>query len=347
MAKTKFPKPQYLGAKFHLLDWITQFIPESCHTILDGFGGSQSFAYRVKELGYKVITNDFLLSQAMIGNALIVNKSERLDEENLACLFEPNKNKEKYNLMETQFKDLFFNEEDCKFLDAFRSNVDFYFHGDFNRTALALAIMDRAMTRKVTMGHFAHTKAMEYSSNPDRLKRNPSLGTPLKNLFLDLVDDYNNAVFDNGYENFSFNTNILELLPIVNDKIDLAYFDPPYCGCHADYQSFYHVIETYCRYWKNKEFVNSIHRYEPKMESGFDKKLSIKETFDKMFSLSKNIPYWLVSYNDGSYPTEDEMVGLIEQYKKVTVKKFEYQNARGGKGSVKGRKELLFVCSPL
>ena len=83
------------------------------------------------------------------------------------------------------------------------------------------------------------------------------------------------------------------------------------------------------------------------MESAFDKKSTIKESFKTMFSLSKDIPYWLVSYNDASYPTEDDMIEMIEQYKKVTVEKFEYQNSRGGKGSIKGRKELLFICSPL
>ena len=43
--------------------------------------------------------------------------------------------------------------------------------------------------------------------------------------------------FDNKKDNRSYNYNILELLPHLNN-IDMVYFDPPYCNSHADYQSF-------------------------------------------------------------------------------------------------------------
>lgn len=56
----KFPEPQYLGAKHIHRGWIAQFIPEDVSTVLDAFSGSQSIAYMFKQLGKKVITNDFL-----------------------------------------------------------------------------------------------------------------------------------------------------------------------------------------------------------------------------------------------------------------------------------------------
>ena len=39
------------------------------------------------------------------------------------------------------------------------------------------------------------------------------------------------------------------------------------------------------------------------------------------------------------------MLKIISDYKKVKVVEKEYLNNVGGKGSVKGSKELLFVCS--
>lgn len=345
-----FPQPQYLGSKYHLLDWITKYIPNDVKTTLDAFGGSQSVAYRFKELGYRTFTNDFLYSQVCIGDALISNSSDILTEEDINHLFEGNKNEKRYNLVDKNFKGLFFNEEDSKILDSFRSNVDYYFKRNLNKKALALTVMDRAMTRKVTMGHFAHTKALEYASNPDRVKRNKSLIVPIKELFLELVEEYNDAVFDNGENNLSYWGNILEILPsVIKKNVDLVYFDPPYCGSHPDYQSFYHVLESYCCNWEEGmiDYVNSIHRYEPKRYSGFDKKKEVINNFNKLFELSKDIPYWLISYNDGSYPDEDTFIEMIKQYKNVEVEKYEYKNSRGGKGSVKGRNELLFVCKPI
>jgi hypothetical protein len=128
--------------------------------------------------------------------------------------------------------------------------------------------------------------------------------------------------------------------------VDLAYFDPPYCDSHADYQGFYHLLETYTEYWKDKEFINGIKRYEPQRVSGFDKKRDVLDSFDKLFTLSEEIPHWLISYNNRSYPGIEEFEKLISKYRNVKVEAKTYQNGRGGKGSVAGSQEILFVCKP-
>ncbi len=93
---------------------------------------------------------------------------------------------------------------------------------------------------------------------------------PIKDIFCELLPLYNSAVFDNLQHNVSHQKNILELLPHVQN-VDLVYFDPPYCNSHANYQSFYHLLETYVEYWKEKEFINGTRRYEPQRFSGFEK----------------------------------------------------------------------------
>jgi adenine-specific DNA-methyltransferase len=200
------------------------------------------------------------------------------------------------------------------------------------------------MTRKVTMGHFAHTQALAYASDPMRIKRNRSLIRPLKDIFLDLLPEYNAAVFDNSKDNISYNNNILDLLPILKN-VDLVYFDPPYCNSHADYQSFYHLLETYVEYWKDKQFVNGTKRYEPKRYSGFDKNSEAISNLQLMFERATHIPTWLVSYNDRSYPDIETMVNLIKPYRNVKVERKTYSSARGGKGSVAGSSEILLVCT--
>ena len=126
--------------------------------------------------------------------------------------------------------------------------------------------------------------------------------------------------------------------------IDLVYFDPPYCDSHADYQSFYHLLETYVEYWQDKKFINTIKRYEPQKFSGFDKKSMVIESFEKLFSYAQEIPYWLISYNDRSYPSVQQLTQLIAKYRKVQVKAKTYTTSRGGKGSVTGSREILFIC---
>ena len=339
----KFPMPQYLGAKYKHLNWIGKYVTKNTKTVLDAFAGSQSVAYYFKQLGYKVYTNDFLNFNNQIGKALIENKNIKLLDEDLKILFSPNSDINKFNLMEKVFTNIFFTKEECKFLDSFRSNVHKLSE---IKQSLALTIINRTMTRKVTMGHFAHTKALEYANDKERIKRNRSLIRPIKDIFMELLPEYNNSIFDNNQENKSFNEDAISLLDKLEERVDLLYLDPPYCDSHADYQSFYHLLETYTRYWKNKSFINSTHRYFPKIYSGFDTKKDILNSFKHLFEKAQKIPYWLISYNDRSYPNKEEMIKLINKYKNVKLSSKEYSNNVGGKGSVKGSKELLFICSP-
>lgn len=337
----KFPLPQYLGAKYTHRDWIVSHIPKDAHTILDGFSGSQSIAFACKQLGKKVITNDFLKFNSVIGTALVENKNNTLSPEDINILFSPNSNPDEFNLMENLFTDLFFRKSETSLLDSFRSNVE-HLSTHFKK-ALSLCIMNRAMTRKVTMGHFAHTQALVYASDPERIKRNRSLIRPIKEIFIELLYEYNNAVFDNFEDCRSYNSDILELLPTLNG-VDLVYFDPPYCDSHADYQSFYHLLETYTVYWKDKDFVNGTKRYSPKKPSGFDNKRDVITSFQSLFKHSQHIPYWLISYNDRSFPNIDTLVEIISKYRNVSVEYKPYLNGRGGKGSVAGSSEVLLIC---
>lgn len=338
----KFPEPQYLGAKYIHRGWIAQFIPDKANNVLDAFSGSQSIAYMFKQLGKKVITNDFLNCNNLIGKALIENKQYTLNKEDLEILFSENSNPEVFNLMGKLFANLFFLPEEAAFADSFRSNVNCL--NNKYKEALALSVMCRSMTRKVTMGHFAHTQALVYAADPARIKRNRSLVRPLKDIFEELLPEYNAAVFDNSKDNKSYNKNILDLLPQLTD-IDLAYFDPPYCNSHADYQSFYHLLETYVEYWKDKQFVNGIKRYEPKRYSGFDKNSETLSNLQLMFERANHIPTWIVSYNDRSYPDINTMIEMITPYRQVKIERKKYNTGRGGKGSVAGSSEVLLICT--
>lgn len=339
----QFPEPQYLGAKHTHLAWIKSFIPNNVKTAIDAFAGSQSVAFLFKQLGYKTITNDFLNFNNQIGIALIENKDTKLTDDDLKLLFQQAKNKKDFELMENIFTNVFFEKEEANFLDNFRANITMLENPI--KQAIAFTVINRSMTRKITMGHFGHTQALVYASDPERIKRNRSLIRPIKEIFEEILPKYNNAVFDNKQDNKSFNKNILELLP-KTENIDLAYFDPPYCDSHADYQGFYHLLETYTEYWKDKEFVNGIKRYEPQRVSGFDKKRDVMDSFEKLFELSEDIPNWLISYNNRSYPGIEEFGKLISKYKEVKVEAKTYHNGRGGKGSVAGSQEILFVCKP-
>ena len=338
-----FPAPQYLGAKYRFRSWIQEFIPRGIRTVADPFGGSMSVAYFLKQLGYRVLTNDFMAFSAAIGTALVENRGEKLEPRDVELLLSENPDPRTYDLMQRVFTDVFFVESDTAFLDAYRGNVDRL--GTPHKRALALAVMNRALTRKVTMGHFAHTQALAYAANPARVKRNRSLVRPVRDIVLDLVPTYNAAVFDNGEDCSSHCGDAIEYVAQIKD-VDLAYFDPPYGNSHADYQQFYHLLETYTEYWKDKTFVNGVKRYDPQRMTGFDKKATVPTALEALFACAKDIPYWLLSYNDRSYPDVDTLAGMVGKHRRVRVERKPYQESRGGKGSVAGSNEILIIGEP-
>ena len=336
----KFPPPQYLGAKYRFRSWIQEYIPKDVHTAVDAFAGSQSIAYFLKQLGLSVYTNDLMSYSNAVGIALVENTTERLTNDDIHFLFSENPDPSYYDLMQREFTNVFFREADTSFIDAFRGNVDRL--TSRIKKSLALAIMNRALTRKVTMGHFAHLRALAYADDPIRVKRNRSLVRPIKDLFIDLVSEYNAAIFDNKKHCESHRGDAATYISELNG-IDMAYFDPPYGDSHADYQQFYHLLETYTEYWKDKKFVNGVHRYEPRRETLFDQKSTMMQALDTLFSAATNIPYCIVSYNDRSYPSATELVELVHKYRDVKVVYKTYDESRGGKGSVAGSSEILII----
>ncbi len=335
----KLPRTQYLGSKQLLTEWIFENAPEDIETIFDAFSGTSSVGYFFKGKGKKVIGNDFLKFNYHIGKALIENKGHTLNVDDLEVLF--SKNEKADNLIEKVFTNVFFEKKEAQFLDNFRANVELL-KNEYKKS-LALTIMCRSLTRKILLGHFAHTSALRYSKDPKRIKVNPSIARPLKDLFLQLLKEYNDAIFDNGKQNKFYCEDTTKLVKKLKN-VDLAYFDPPYCGCHPDYEAFYHFLETFVEYWKDKEFVNGTKQYYPKRDSGFVRKKDVILSFNKLFENSQHIPYWLISYNSKSYPDKEEMLSIIKKYKKVKVYELEYKNNYGGKGSKKGTREYLFYC---
>ena len=84
-------------------------------------------------------------------------------------------------------------------------------------------------------------------------------------------------------------------------KSDIIYLDPPYTGTMNDYFGFYGIMDEYIKSEKQKPFKNNF----------TDKKDSLL-LFDKLFSNLSDYKYWLLSYNNNSYPSKSDIIKLIK-----------------------------------
>ena len=131
---------------------------------------------------------------------------------------------------------------------------------------------------------------------------------------------------------------------------DLVYMDPPYYSPLSDneYVRRYHFVEGLARDWKNVEIQE--HTKTKKFKSyptPFSKKDSAYSAFDQLFDKYKD-SILIVSYSSNCLPTQEEMIGLLRQYKKnVEVIPVDYTYGFGNQKSAKTHRnnvqEFLFI----
>ena len=240
----KFPKINFIGNKEKISDWIFDNLNFKANTFFDPFSGGCSVSFEAKRRGYHVITNDILRVNYMIGKALIENKNSRLNENDINVIF---RGKAMKGFMHKNYANKAFYSNECMELDCYRKNI--LKLSNPNKMALAFTLIRRAMIRKMPYSRFTipwkkvkELRNEQYSYRKygrSRAYHNQSF----KEHFFHNLNDYNNAVFDNGHNNKSYNTDVFKLLNKV--KSDIIYLDPPYVDTMNNYHGFYGILDDF------------------------------------------------------------------------------------------------------
>ena len=333
----KFPTTRYMGSKNKILPYIRDITREfDFSSAIDLFSGSGIVSYMLKSEGKSVISNDYMALGSTFSKALIENNSEILPlklAKKLLC-----KNEKNDKFVQSNFKDLYFADEENILIDNIRANI----RGLRNpyKKALALSALCRACTKKRPRGIFTYT-GNRYDDGRKDLK------TSIEDHFINAVDIFNNAVFDNKKINLSIRKDAMDLTSSGN----FVYMDPPYYSLCSDneYIRRYHFTEGICCNWEGVEM--QWHTKTKKFKNyptPFSHKENAKDAFDKLFEKYKK-SIILVSYSSNCLPTLDEMVGMLAKYKKnVEVLLIDYRysfaNQKENISSNKNKvKEYLFL----
>ena len=243
-AEPAFPETKYMGSKQRLLHFILKHLASLKYdSVLDAFSGSGCVSYALKRAGVRVYANDFLKFCFHTARATVENNATLLSEDDVARLLRKNA------LVQTFVRDtytgLYFNEEDCSFLDNLWANVCEL--ESPLKTSLALAAAARACMKKRPRGLFTSTGKKGWDNRAD-------LKLSMREQFLLATNAFNNAVFSNGQQNKAFNLDVFDLDPTLAEVI---YIDTPYISPYSDcdYTRRYHFVEGYCQYWKGCEIM--------------------------------------------------------------------------------------------
>lgn len=327
----KYPKVNYIGNKEKISSWICDHFPEDAHSVLDAFSGGCSLSYEAKKRGYKVLSNDILKINYYLAKSLIENKNITLDENDLAIIFS---GKPISGFMHKNYSNVRFFENECKELDLYKENIE-KLDCEYKKS-LAFSLMRRAMIRKMPYSRFTinwdkikQLRDEEYSYQKYK-RRRAYHNQSFKHHFLENLNEYNKAIFDNLQNNKAYNEDIFKLLDEV--EADIVYLDPPYTGTMNNYFGFYGLIDEYIASKKLHPFENN-----------FIEKNEVINLFNNLFAKLKKFKYWFVSYNSSSHPCKEEMISLLSQYSNdVQLIEREHVYKVTGKENKQTNSEYLF-----
>ena len=340
----EFPSTRYQGSKLKLVDWIQAETKDlTFDTVLDAFGGTGSVSYLYKKMGKEVTYNDLLKFNYQFGKALIENKEVKLTDDDIRFVLNKNEGIEYKSIIEDNFEDTYFTNEENKWLDMVIANMNAL--DDEYKFAIAFFALCQSCIIKRPYNLFHRKNLYMRTSEVKRSFGNKKTwDTPFEDWFLKFVKEVNDSIFDNERKNISLNLDAMEIKD--TSRYDLVYIDTPYIsskGATVDYHGFYHFLEGLLMYddWENHIDYNSKHhRLNPKKNVWNDKK-AITGEFEKLIKkYQDNI--LVISYRNDGIPSMEELTEILQQYKsKVSVK--TYGNYRYALSKNTKSEELLFI----
>lgn len=334
--------PGYLGGKRKLLKDIFRTVPDSkeAPTFADCFMGGGSVSLFAKASGYKVHSNDLAMRSYIIGKALIENDSIKIEEQDLARLFE-NPIKEGY--IQRKYPKVFTTNQ-AEFLDTALANI-WAMNDDGKKWPLLLMMVKHILAVR-NFGKFTHTKdavelqarRFEYpmrSAGHARANLN-MIHHPLPNLqkYARMI---NHAIFSNGQENTIDRQDVTEFLK--GRTGDIAYFDPPYADT-TSYEQEYKVLDD----------ILHLGKTAPEMASNpWSSSDTAREEFRKTFKAAKGFKRWVVSMGQTKTDTgisAEELKAIMEEFRPAEMMILDHiwsvGNA-GGKGGKTDNVEYLII----
>ncbi|MEF9923420.1 MAG: DNA adenine methylase [Muribaculaceae bacterium] len=316
----KFPTTRYQGSKLKFVDWIWDCIKDLHFTsVLDGFGGTGSVAYRMKKEGKSITYNDILTFNSIIGKALIENSYEQLEDYEAEALMIRHNDITYPSFIEDTFSQIYFTDEENRWLDVIVTNIA-HMQNEYKQAIAWFALFQSCIIKRPY--NLFHRKNLYLRMQEvDRTFGNKATwDTPFPKHFMNFIREANNAIFSNENENIALNKNIFD----IKDKYDLVYIDTPYIsekGVGVNYFDFYHFLEGLVDYanWDQRIDNSSKHKRLKHQESEWNSSSSIEKSFEKLISKFQD-SILVISYRSDGIPSIDRIKEILtKNSKKVTI----------------------------
>lgn len=324
----KFPTTRFQGSKYKLKDWIkTELNNLTFNTFLDAFSGTSTISYVAKELNKEVWSNDIMKCNYYTSLALIKNNTTIINDNEIETLFVKKPTINYLNIIEENFKDIYFLEEENRWLDIVIQNI-LSCENEEKKAIFLWALFQSCLSKRpYNLFHRKnlHIRTQEVNrSFGNKTTWDKSFEIHFKNF----IKEANKAIFNNNKTHKIYNEDILNL----KLKPDLIYIDSPYIpssGSITKYQDFYHFLNGLCDYytWETQIDYSSKNNKIKSTYSIWEDKKNIINGFKNLIENYKN-SIIIISYREDGIPSINELKKLLEDINKtVEIKKMPYNYA--------------------
>jgi len=349
-----FPTTRYQGSKRKILPWIYDVVKElKFYNALDACGGSGSVSYLFKRMGKSVTYNDKLHFNYLIGKAIIENSHYTLTAEDIKNIKGNNQSTNYQNFIEKTFKDVYYLNDENKWLDKVTTNIVNMNHYtqptlDYKRALAYYALFQSSLIKRPF--NLFHRKNLNIRTA--EVARNFGNKTTWEKsfdeCFLKFATEVSSLVFDSGAQCFALNQSIFD---IDNYGYDLVYIDIPYLrkdGSNesSNYLKCYHFLEGLSKYkeWGTMVDFDTLNLRLKDIERQNDFiNITIHESIERIlskFSKSKIV----FSYKKGGIPSIETIIRVMKKFKKnvhTTSLHYKYALNRQNGNAEKNREVLI------
>lgn len=345
-AAFRYPSTRYSGSKRRLLAWIWDTVEDlRFSSVLDVFGGTGSVSLLFKRHGKRVLYNDLLRFNQIVGTAIVENDDVTVSDDDLRGVLDLS-GADYPDFIARHFQGLFFLDEENEWLDKVVYNI--HCVRDRYKRAILLASLFQACLAKRPYNLFHRANLYFRTADVPRTFYNSTTWErPFPELLRRYVAEYNFAVFSNGRHNRVIGG--YDALSAPNG-VELVYLDPPYFAARAsagtNYLSYYHFLEGLAEYktWSSKqtEFMGKAKRIPDTKEIfSFTRKREVVSSFSTLLERFQDCTI-VLSYQDDGIPSRDEIEAkLLALGKRVRVLEKEHRYVLSPSDS----KELLFIAT--
>jgi adenine-specific DNA-methyltransferase len=342
----QYPSTRYSGSKRRFLEWIWENVNDlEFDSVLDVFGGTGSVSLLFKRYGKKVLYNDLLKSNQIIGTALIENDDVKVTEEDIADVLEFTQN-EYPDFIQREFQGIFFTDDENLWLDRAITNISQV--ENHYKQAILLASLFQACLAKRPFNLFHRANLyLRLNEVPRTFGNKTTWERPFLELFKRYIAEYNRAVFSNNREN-----RVIGGFDAINapNGVDLAYLDPPYFSKDAsqgtNYLAFYHFLEGLSDYERWAEDSSLLYGKTKRIRDNeaiqrFTARNKVLLSFTQLLDRFRD-SIIVLSYQGEGIPSREEICYILSGLGKsveVFEKPHRYALSR------RKRKELLFVAA--